>query len=319
MAPARPVSSIAPSMIRGTAVAACLTVSSALLGQVPSIQQSDLHDVTSVERAVKAAYQREFGRTIEHPAIYNNPDATNCRGVGHLTTTAYLRTGITTTLLSMYMSRDAATVTRKTESAVPLVPAGTIRVLVLLLQYPQTVAGNALTLWEGAQKEINEDHAAFAKSRSYSAPIVVFDNTNILIDPTRVANPRRPGSVRMAAEHEGISIANYQIVMAIDINPQEKVGGYSALEERAVYVGNYSSWKTPLGAAQWKMIASTAYHHEIAHHWGWPSTHDWAGSCGGSKQEYAPFVAPPVLFGWEDLDGDHVPDIWNKNPDASSR
>jgi hypothetical protein len=67
------------------------------------------------------------------------------------------------------------------------------------------------------------------------------------------------------------------------------------------------------------MVASTAYHHEIAHHWGWPSTHDWAGSCGGSKQEYAPFIAPPVLFGWEDLDGDHVPEILNKNPDASSR
>ncbi len=59
----------------------------------------------------------------------------------------------------------------------------------------------------------------------------------------------------MAAEHEGISIANYQIVMAIDINPQESVGGYSVPEERAVYVGNYSSWKTLLGAAQWKMIA----------------------------------------------------------------
>jgi hypothetical protein len=305
-------------MSRSAAVAAFLMLSSALLAQAPLIPTSpELRDVTSIEAAVKAAYQREFGRTVEHPAIYNNPQANNCRGEGHLTTTAYLRSGTTTTLLSMYMSRDAATVTRKNESVGPLLPAGTIRVLVLLLHYPQTVAANALALWEAGQKAINEDHAAFAKSRGYNAPIVVFENTNILIDPTRVANPRRPGSVRMAAEHEGISIANYQIVMAIDINPHESFGGYSVPEERAVYVGNYSSWKTLLGAPQWKMIARTAYHHEIAHHWGWPSTHDWAGSCGSSKPDYAPFIAPPILFGWEDLDGDHVPEILSKTPYGS--
>jgi hypothetical protein len=306
------------TMSRNAAVAAFLMLSSALLGQAPSIRTlPELRDVTSIEAAVKAAYQREFGRTVDHPAIYNNPQANNCRGEGHLTTTAYLRTGTTTTVFSMYMSRDAATVTRKTQSVVPLVPAGTIRVLVLLLRYPQTVAANALTLWESAQKGINEDHAVFAKSRGYNAPIVVFDNTNILMDPARVANPRRPNSVRMAAEREGVSIANYQIVMAIDINPQESVGGYSVPEERAVYVGNYSSWKTLLGAPEWKMIARTAYHHEIAHHWGLASTHDWAGSCSGSKQDYAPFIAPPVLFGWEDLDGDHVPEILSTTPYGS--
>ena len=57
-------------------------------------------------------------------------------------------------------------------------------------------------------------------------------------------------------------------------------------------------------------IARTAYHHEVAHHWGWPGTHDWAGGCGGSVPEYAPFIAPAILFGWEDLQGKHVPEIW---------
>jgi hypothetical protein len=102
--------------------------------------------------------------------------------------------------------------------------------------------------------------------------------------------------------------------MAIDINPQKSAGGLSMLSERSVYVGNYSFWKAPLSAQQWKMIASTAYHHEMAHYWGWPGTHDWAGSCGGKKPEYAPFIAPPVLFGWEDLHGDHVPEILRETP-----
>ena len=266
----------------------------------------------AIEGAVKAAYQREFGQTIVHPAIYNNPQAVNCTDAGHLTTTAYVRTGTTTTLFSMYMSRDGATVTRKTRRSVVLAPAGTIRILVVLIRYPETISADALALWEDAQKQINDEHAIFAKSRGYDAPIVVFDNTNILIDRVQIEDPHNQASVRAAAERRGFSPANYQIVMAIDMNPQEGAGGFSS--EQSVYVGNYSYWKTPLDAAQWKMIAGTAYHHELAHHWGWPGTHDWAGSCGHQQVEYAPFIAPPILFGWEDLDGDGAPDILTEAP-----
>jgi hypothetical protein len=98
---------------------------------------------------VKAAYQREFGETIEHPAIYNNPRAVDCRGEGHLTTTAYLKSGFTTTLLSMYMSRDGVSVIRRDLSRALLAPAGTIRVLVILVRYPETVTADALGFWEG--------------------------------------------------------------------------------------------------------------------------------------------------------------------------
>ena len=293
-----------------------LTLSSALLAQVPSIPQPPPRDSRSksIEAAVKAAYRREFGQTIEHPAIYNNPQALNCRGEGHLTTTAYLRTGMTTTLLTMYMSRDGTTVTHRAQLQVILPSAGTIRVLVVIVRYPETVAAGALALWEDAQKQINADHAAFARSRGYNAPIVVFDNTNLIIEPAQIDDPHNPASVRAAANRRGVSTVDYPIIMAIDINPQSSAGGLSINSERSIYVGNYSSWKTPLSAQQWKWVAATAYHHEMAHHWGWPGTHDWAGSCGGYKPEYAPFIAPPVLFGWEDLRGDHVPEILNRTP-----
>jgi hypothetical protein len=224
-------------MSRGAIVPASLMLSNALLGPAPSIPLSPKHpELTSIEAAVKAAYQRKFGRTIEHSAIYNNPQAINCRGEGRVTTTAYLRTATTTTLLSLYMSRDGATVTQKNKSAVRPVPAGKIHVLVILLRYPQTVAANVLSLWEAAQKDTNQDHAAFATSRGYNAPIVVFDNTNILIDPARIGNS--PRSLRVSR------------------SPTTKsVGGFALPEERSVYVGNYSSWKTLLGASQWEMIA----------------------------------------------------------------
>jgi len=63
-------------MSRGAIVATSLMLSNALLGQAPSIPLSPKHpELTSIEAALKAAYQREFGRTIEHPAIYNKTAA----------------------------------------------------------------------------------------------------------------------------------------------------------------------------------------------------------------------------------------------------
>ena len=76
-----------------------------------------------------AAYKREFGLTIEHPAIYDGSEDVDCRGEKqHLTTTAYVRTGATTRVYWMYMSGDGSAVTRKRQMPVLLRPAGTIRV-----------------------------------------------------------------------------------------------------------------------------------------------------------------------------------------------
>ena len=291
---------------------AFLIGSTVVFGQAPPLPEPP---PDSIVAAVKAAYQREFGVTMEHPAIYNNPLAVDCRGEGHLTTTAYLREGLTTTLLSMYMSRDGGSVIRRNRSQVLLAPAGTIRVLVVLVRYPETVTADALGFWEEAQKQINDEHAAFAKSRGYPRPVVAFDNTNIEVDPAVLPDPHSPAAVRRAAERSGVSPADFQIVMAIDINPRESAGGLSINSERSVYVGNYSSWKTAVSARAWKMIARTAYHHEMAHHWGW--THDWAESC--DQPEYAPFIAPPILFGWEDLLGRHVPEILSETPYGHAR
>lgn len=280
----------------------------ALLGQHPPAPLP-----SSIEAAVKAAYQREFREVIEYPAIYNNPRPIDCRGNRHppITTTAYLRRGAVTTLLTMYMSQDGI-VEHKTRSEVPLAPAGKIRVLCLLVRYPETVTADALALWEDAQRQINEEHAALARSRGYKAPIIVFDNTNIVINSEEIDNPHNPASVRAAAQRHDVSAADYQIIMAIDINPKQPAGGLSVWTEKSVYVGNYGAWKTPLDSQKWMRVAATAYHHEVAHHWGW--MHDWVVSCGGSTPEYAPFIAPPILFGWEDLHGDHVPEILSETP-----
>jgi hypothetical protein len=43
--------------------------------------------------------------------------------------------------------------------------------------------------------------------------------------------------------------------------------------------------------------ARASYHHEMAHHWGWPATHDWA-ACDAANASSSPFFVPPVLLGW---------------------
>ena len=298
-------------------VVAALMWSCAAGAPLPPLQSRGTPDATehaSIEAKVRAAYEREFGLTIDHPAIHYNPKDTDCRGgtgATYLTTTAYLKNGSATTVYSMYFSADGM-VTRKSQMPILVRPAGKIRVLAVLVRYPETITGDALSQWTTAQQQINEDHAAFAKRRGYGTPIVVFENTNLVVSFDEIGNPHRPELVRMAAERHGLSPGDYQIVMAIDLNPKEPAGGLSILQERWIYVGNYGSWKSPPNARQWGLVAGTAYQHEMAHHWGWPGSHDWAADC--ARTEYAPFIAPPVLFGWEDLQGNHVPEILSDAP-----
>jgi hypothetical protein len=264
----------------------------------------------SVRQNVEAAYQREFGLTVEDPQIYNNPRAVNCLGQGHLTTTLYrsLASG-DIALFSMYMSRDGTQLIAKHQVSAPLRPFGTLRVLTFLLHHPETVSDSGLAAWEAGQRQINADHAAFARQRGYSAPVVVFDNTNLLVSPTDVRYPQDAEAIRRSAALKGLSTDDYDVVIAIDIDPRKTAGGRALPSRRSIYVGNYGAWRSSLSQAQWRMVAVTAYHHEMAHLWGWPGSHDWSGSCGGYKAEYAPFIVPPVLLGWEDGDSDGVPDI----------
>jgi hypothetical protein len=214
--------------------------------------QSDLAERARIEAAVKAAYWREFAETIEHPAIYNEPGQATCSGPrpATITTTAYLTSGASTRLLTMFLSQEG-TVLQRISSQVPLRPAGTIRVLAVLVRYPETFSDEALALWENGQKQVNEDHAALARSRGYQAPIVVFSNTNIMIEPGEIDDPHRPASVRAVAERHGLSPADHQIVMMIDMNPGKSAGGLSIGAEKSVYLGNFEARKTPLDGRAW--------------------------------------------------------------------
>ncbi len=294
-----------------TCLIVLLVAASACLAQSPLVVNS------TAEALVRSAYQHEFALRIPHPAFYDNSSST-CANYPAYVSTAYLPAGSGAKLYTIYLAADGSVI-RSSISDVYVRPAGAVHVLTLLIRYPETVSDNGLAFWEDAQKQINHEYQTFAVSRGLDRPIVVFDNTNVPVERGEIQNPHDPASVRAAAIRKGKKPSDYQIVTVIDLNPIDLSGGLSRLREHSIYVGNYSHWNKPLDASQWRAVAQTAYYHEMAHHFGWPGTHDWAPKCGGGQADYAPFIVPPVLFGWEDLQGDGGPEILSKTPYGRGR
>jgi hypothetical protein len=212
----------------------------------------------------------------------------------------------------MYLTPDGGTVTRKAEVQSTMIPAGRFRFLSVIVKHSATV-GDSLGLWEVAQQQIDRDHASFAASRGLPGSIVTFDNTNLLVDASEITDPRSLSSIRVAAERKGVSTASYQFIASINLDPGRSEGGFAGVGGPFIYMGNYSNWSRPLTPSEWINVANAVYHHEVAHHWGWPGTHDWAPQCG-SQSPFRPFIVPPILFGWEDVDGDRIPEVLDPTP-----
>jgi hypothetical protein len=269
---------------------------------------TSLPPLTALEIDVNQAYEQAFNEKIVRPAIFNPSCA-----AAHVTSTAYLApSGKSSTLLTLYTARDGGSVTRS-QRATFLTPAGRFQVLVVVVGYPQTVGDDAIGLLEGAQSQINEDHAAFARARGYGSPIVTFSNTNVVVDSSQVGDPHSLNGVMTALAQQGRSVAGYDFVVSINIDPSRSEGGFAipGTDPAFIYMGNFSQWKTTLSASNLASISGAVYHHEVIHHWGWPGTHDW-DSCNSSFGFN--FRVPLVLLGWEDVDGDGVPEILDATP-----
>src|SRR5579871_494552 len=107
---------------------------------------------SAVARAMKTAYLTEFGEVIPYPAVFNDERAKDCLGNGHAITTAYFRKSDRRgDLLTIYTSRDGDSVVKSTRLSNVLLPAGTIRVLSIVVHHPETVGDDALANWSHAQ------------------------------------------------------------------------------------------------------------------------------------------------------------------------
>lgn len=314
----RPASRTLPAL-----TLAALTACGGLPGEPAS--NPTLPPLDPVAEAVRQQYAIQFGISVPQPAIFTERSPTPCPTQDFLTTVAYLPTGYPNVrqIFVMHLTRDGLVPVTDGEGLsvssflVHVIPAGTIRVLTVILTYPQTLTDADLPAFRRQQDSVNHQHAAFAHSRGFSEPIVQFEFTNVTLAGAGVANPRTLPGIRAALALAGTSTSGYDVVAAINIDPDTSEGGFSVAGQPAfVYMGNYSHWSSRPSEAGFYGIARATYHHEVGHHWGW--AHQWTPWCGGTPP-FDPFITAPVLFGWEDTDGDGVPEILDPTPYGGAR
>lgn len=157
---------------------------------------------SETETTLVQDYAQIFSETIPRPAYH-------VCGSEKVTTTAYLPLSTRRSrLLTLYTSIDGKSVTRQSSSTV-MPPAGPYKALVVIVRYPETFTDSALGLWEAAQRAISNDYATYTASKGRHGPIVTFDHTNVLMDPSQIAAPAASASVKIALEQQGRSLSGY--------------------------------------------------------------------------------------------------------------
>jgi hypothetical protein len=273
-----------------------------------------------LSQRVRDRYAVLYDVSVPMPVFVNSAQLSDCPEERHLLTTAWLPTEVPNVrrLITMYLSADGRSAFRKSEQLLQAVPAGRFTVLTVLLTYPETTGEDALALLQAVQGEINDQHAQFALDRGYASPIVQFEFTNTTVPGGELFfTPRTLAAMRAELGDRGVDVDRYDFVVVLNPDPGKIEGGLAQLSWSPpyfVYMGNFGPWTTPLESRNFASMAWAAYHHEIGHHWGWQ--HDWTPTCGNSARDayFAPFITDPALFGWEDTDGDGIPEILDSNP-----
>jgi hypothetical protein len=285
----------------------------AVLGAFADAQEARVDRSEAQWRALATeTFQREFGESVPYPAVHNNSKYADCRGRRHFTSVAYLRVSdLRSDLLILEFNTDGTLNRRLRRRA--LTPSGRFRVLTFVMSYPETLGPDGERSWRAAQDSINTDHKALAEKHGYPAPLIAFENTNLVVNPAEI-DPVKLQDLQKHAEAKGLKAHEFDIYVTLDLNPRNVAGGYARYDLRSVYVGNYGRWTSPLNERWWRAVAATAYHHETGHLWGWE--HSWVPACPQPPDvpPHQPFITDPALFGWIDLDGDKIPEINDPNP-----
>lgn len=213
-------------------------------------------------------------------------------------------------LYRAYMDQKGEVTFRAIE---PLFPAGELRVFCVvrlsdrLLEQQEVVE----SLWEEAQRGINQQHRALALSLGLSEPIVRFDTDNFYLSQSEFPeeDPLKNSKdyFRDFARQRQLNLEEYDIFLWMDLDPEHPGGGWGSWEARLAKVNWIYPEDPTLSEENFRGLAYAAYHHEIGHVWGWE--HEWSDPYWDLD-----FITEPGLFGWTDLDGDGIVEILD--PDA---
>jgi hypothetical protein len=257
------------------------------------------------DEAVRQAYQSSFGLSVPRPAIVFSGRRNNLGRIW--TSTAYIDSNV----YRLYGYSDG-----RIESIVLPVqrPSGTFRVVVVAVNHPNTNIADVLdNLWADAQQEINVRHSNYAQQLGLQAPIVTFENVNLLASVDEIEDTRSRSHVVNFLAGRGISTDDFDIVVMLDLNPSNTAGGFAAYGGDFAYMGYFfqaSNSFEVLGLDRLRSIASAVYDHEVGHIWGWEHEWDRGAECSGCFL----FITPAALFGWTDTNGDGIPEILSDSP-----
>lgn len=268
---------------------------------------------------VLCLYLAEFKLPLRQPAVvrqacvyfYESIPLPSC--TPGWTATAYIGDQV----YRVYLSTDG----RFSSSVLPAKrPLGEFRTLTVWVDYGSLNIQQAMaTFWPQSVARVNARHATFAQSLGYAAPLVRFVNQSMVIARNSIAATRVDREVLFQyLKDHGIRTGDYDVVTALDLDPAHGEGGYSGYGSDFIHMGWYFGPSRPIDQGSSDCIASSVYHHEMGHIWGWE--HLWtADETNALTANCDAFLTDPALFGWTDTDGDRVPEIADPTPYGLSR
>lgn len=258
-----------------------------------------IDDRDAIQELFKETYQDRYNLKVKQvPMVYNGFDE-------HWTAAIYQES----TIYRLYIDASGNPTSNVYRNILP--PQGIQNVLCVIVDYPSLAFHEQLDRWEAAQQNINDEHAAYAMAQGFDAPIVQFSNTNVFIEPG-VIGENTFASLRAAVRAKGITVEDFDILMLMDLDVENPSGGWADYKNRLLemgwFYGNQPEPVYELNEETIEGIAFACYHHEIGHIWGWE--HEWSDP----YDDTGFFITYPILFGWEDMDDDGVPEILDENP-----
>ena len=266
-----------------------------------------------VRTAIVEAYRDNFGLDIPFPAFVK---AASYRNTCSYTSVAY----IGTTRYRIYLHDDG---TIEANACDVKRPQGTYRVAVVAIDHGNTnIAALLTTVWVDVQQEINANYEAFSTSYGLTAPILRFANTNFMASSAEIANPRSSAEIGSFIESKGYHQEDFDILVSMDLDAQNCRGGWTNYGGNFVYMGYYFSAtafadltkNAANGKSQLFWIGKSIYDHECGHIFGWE--HEWTPNWQLRPDDS---MTDPTLYGWNDTDGDGVPEILSSNPYGCGR
>jgi hypothetical protein len=267
----------------------------------------------NVREVATAQFNRLFGFSLSHVPVA--VDVTE-RDTNRLKSPTRFISVVHGTRMRYFLELWPDGSTRSFAGARPVLPAGEIRVGIVVVDHPFTDFVDLLgSDWRIAVDSVNADHRWWATSAATgSAPIVSIQPSVVVVPAAELGGTIDGHAVRAALDARGI---DYHIPALVNLDPYGTWGGTYHRGQGYISVGCLCQGYTPglrlrLTSERVHEIAQVLLHHELGHAMGWE--HAWGGGPPRTR-----LITDPALMGWVDVTGNGFAEILSPNPYGSTQ